>query len=148
MTSQYFYCNGMLPESRFLQFPVDDSTKRLMHKEKYWQLHPEYYALNADGTRNDGFICMSNEDALQAATNEVLELLKTRPDSFSFAFSPPDEPVLCNCPQCTKATNGGFEGEGWGQASDPYFTFVFKLTSKVAVSYPDRWIITLAYYNR
>lgn len=136
------------PNSRFLQNPVDDSTYRLLPKEKYWDTHPEYYALLPGGQRNERFLCMSNPGALQAAADTVCEYFATYPDNHTFAFSPPDEPVLCHCPDCARAMNQGFDGEGWGDVSDPYFRFVFALADKVRERYPDRWITSMAYYNR
>jgi hypothetical protein len=134
--------------ARFLQNPVDDSTYRLLPKEKYWAAHPEYYALNPDGTRNDRFLCMSSPAALGAATDTVVEYFREHPDFHDFAFSPPDAPVLCNCPDCTRAMHGQFNGEGNGQVSDAYFGFVFKLADAVAKGAPGHYITTMAYYNR
>jgi len=132
----------------FLQNPGDDSTYRLLPKEKYWAAHPEYYALNPNGSRNERFLCMSHPGALQAAADTVVEYFKEHPAHFAFAFSPPDEPVLCNCAECKAAMHAGYGGEGYGDVSDPYFQFVFKLAEQVGKVCPDRWITTMAYYNR
>lgn len=132
----------------YLQNPTDDSTWRLLPKDHYWKSHPEYYALNPDGSRNERFICMSNPGAIQAAVNTITEYFRQNPDNYSFAFSPPDAPVLCHCKACTDRLNGGFGGEGRGEVSDPYFQFVFQVADAVAKKYPDRWIISMAYYNR
>ncbi|NPV45317.1 MAG: DUF4838 domain-containing protein [Armatimonadetes bacterium] len=148
MTRAGFWGHCANPDSRFLQNPVDDSTYRLLPKEKYWDTHPEYYALMPGGQRNERFLCMSSPGALQAAVDTVCEYFATYPDNHTFAFSPPDEPVLCHCPDCTRAMNQGFDGEGWGDVSDPYFRFVLALADKVRERYPDRWITTMAYYNR
>ena len=144
-----FWLNGRMDEARFLQNPVDDSTYKLMPKEKYWESHPEYFALGPGGARNDRFLCMSNPGALQAAADTIVEHFETHPDHHAFAFSPPDAPVLCHCPDCTRAmSGGGFDGEGNGDVSDPYFRFVFALADKVGERLPDRWLTTMAYYNR
>lgn len=143
-----FWLNGLVEGAKYLQNPVDDSTWRLLPKEKYWESHPEYYALMAGGNRNPRFLCMSNPQALEAAVNEVEQYFADHPDYHAFAFSPPDEAVLCHCADCTRALNGRFGGEGWGDISDPYFTFVFRLADKVRERRPDRWITTMAYYNR
>lgn len=143
-----FWLNCTLPQARFLQNPVDNSTWRLLPKEQYWASHPHYYAMKAGGGRNDRFICMSNPGALQAAANTVTRFFKEHPGHHSFAFSPPDEPVLCHCAECTRAMHGGFSGEGHGPVSDAYFSFVLRLADAVATQCPDRWITTMAYYNR
>lgn len=148
MTRHGFWLHCGAEEARFLQNPVDDSTWRLLPRDKYWESHPEYYAMKPDGSRNDRFLCMSNPGALAAAVETVCEYFAARPGHHTFAFSPPDEPVLCHCPDCTRALSGRFGGEGWGDVSDPYFRFVFALADRVRERYPDRWITTMAYYNR
>jgi len=148
MCRRGFWLNATLPEARFLQNPVDDSTYRLLPKEKYWDSHRDYYALNADGTRNDRFVCMTHPGAIQAAADTIIQYFKSHPDHYAFAFSPPDAPMLCYCPRCTKAMHGGFGGEGKGDVSDPYFAFVVHVADKVRAVCPDRWVATMAYYNR
>lgn len=148
MTRYGFWLHCADENARYLQNPVDDSTWRLLPKEKHFEAHPEYYALRSDGTRNDRFPCLSNPAALEAAVSTVCEYFAAHPNHNTFAFSPPDEPVLCHCPDCTRAMNGGFSSEGWGDVSDPYFRFVFALADKVRERYPDRWITSMAYYNR
>ncbi len=148
MTNPILWTNCNDPEAKFLQNPVDDSTYRLLPKEKYWTTHPEYYALKTGGGRNERFLCPSSPGALQAATDTVLEDFRAHPDHHTFAFSPPDEPVLCHCPDCVRAMHGGFNDEGNGTVSDAYFGFVFKLADAIAQRAPGHWITTMAYYNR
>ena len=144
-----FYSNpAVKPYAKYLHNPCDDTTYRLLPKEKYWTSHPEYYALNADGSRNERFICASNPGAIQAAIDTIIEFFNKNPASYSFGFSPPDYPVLCHCQSCKKAMNKGFNKEGYGEISDYYFDFVFKVADAVVKVYPDRWIISMAYYNR
>ena len=145
-TTLWMHCAD--PAAKYLQNPVDDSTYRLLPKEKYFAEHPEFYAMNPGGTRNDRFLCMSNPGALQAATDTVMEYFRANPDHHTFAFSPPDAPVLCNCPDCVRAMHGGYKGEGNGDVSDAYFGFVFRLADEVAKRDPTKWITTMAYYNR
>lgn len=144
-----FYLNCQLDYASWLQNPTDDSTWRLLPKEKYWSSHPEYYSMNPGGGRNERFICMSNPGALQAATDTLVEFFDQHPDFHTFAFSPPDAPVLCHCPECIRTMNGsGFGGEGNGQASDAYFRLMFELADRLAQKRPDKWIASMAYYNR
>jgi hypothetical protein len=135
-------------EATFLPLPSDDTSKYLLPKEKYLEKHPEYFALKADGSRNPDFLCMSNPGALLAATDTIAEYFGNHPEYHCFSFSPPDEPVLCHCPDCQKTIHGGFGGEGWGEVSDAYFGFVFRLADQVAQRCPGKWIASMAYYNR
>ncbi len=148
MSKRHLWDHCANPEAKFLQNPVDDSTYRLLPKEKYWDDHPEYFAVLPGGNRNDRFLCMNSPGALQAATDTVLEQFRTRPDHHDFAFSPPDAPVLCHCPECTQAMHGGYGGEGRGDVSDAWFGFVFRLADAVGREMPDKYITTMAYYNR
>jgi len=137
------------PAAIYLQNPADNSTKKLLPRDRYFAEHPEYYALKPDGTRNPNYPCVSNPDALKACADTVIRYFREHPEAHSYGFSPPDEPVLCHCPDCRKAMNlGGFGGEGHGDVSDPYFTFVTNLADLVGAVYPDKYIITMAYYNR
>ena len=143
------YCRpGFWGSSEYLGNPYDDSTYRLLPKDTYWKTHPEFYALNEDGSRNARFLCMSNPGALQAAADTIVAYFKQHPDSHSFAFSPPDTPVLCHCPACQAAMHGGFDAEGYGAISDAYFRFVFELTDRIRETCPGKYITTMAYHNR
>lgn len=143
------YCRqGFWGSSEYLGNPWDDSTYRLLPKDTYFKTHPEYYSLNENGTRNDRFLCMSHPGAIEAAANTIVGEFCKRPDSYSYAFSPPDAPVLCNCPDCKPTMHGGYDREGYGEVSDPYFRFVFDLADRVGKDYPDKYVITMAYANR
>ena len=138
--------NRMNP-SNLWQNPSDDSIWRLLPKEKYWDSHPHYYALKEDGSRNERFPCPSQPGVLEAAAQTISEEFREK-GTFFFAFSPPDEPVLCHCPDCKRAMHGAFEGEGHGDVSDAYFPFVFALADRIREEFSDRWVASMAYYNR
>ena len=132
----------------FMPPASDNTTYRLLPREKYWADHPEYYALNEDGTRNPEMMCMTNPGALDAATETIAQWFHEHPDRLCFDFSPPDAPVLCNCVTCRKAMHGGFGGEGWGAVSDAYFDFVVRLADRAALRCPGKRIASMAYFNR
>jgi len=133
----------------YLQNPTDNSAQKLLPKDKYFAAHPEYYSLNEDGTHNPEFPAIMNPEAVTACADTVIQYFKDHPEAHSFAFSPPDAAVLDFSPAFRKAMNlNGFGGEGNGDISDPWFTFVVKLADQVGKVYPDKYIITMAYYNR
>jgi len=148
MNFRHYWFNAALPEAKWLQSPVDDTTYRLLPKEKYWDAHPEFYALNADGTRNERFVCGSNPRAIDAAVNTIDRFFTENPEVPSYGFAPPDAPVLCHCESCKAAMNDGFGGEGFGEVSDPFFGFAIQVADRIAPLHPDRWILSMAYYNR
>ena len=141
-------CRSDLVGANYLPIPGDDTAKYLLPKEKYFDDHPEYYALNADGTRNPDFLCMSNPGAFDAATQTIVEQFAARPQLHCFSFSPPDAPTLCHCKDCTAAMHGGFKGEGWGEVSDTYFDFVLRLSKRIAERCPGKLVTSMAYFNR
>jgi hypothetical protein len=148
MNFRHYWFNASLPEAKWLQAPVDNTTYRLLPKETYWDAHPEFYALNADGTRNDRFVCSSNPGAIDAAVDTIDQFFTKNPEVPSYGFAPPDSPILCHCERCKEAMNDGFGGEGFGEVSDPFFGFTIQVADRIAPLHPDRWILSMAYYNR
>ena len=137
MNQRHYWFNAALPEAKWLQSPVDGTTDRLLPKERYWESHPEYYALNPDGSRNGGFVCGSNPAGIAAAADTINRFFTENPDCLFYGFAPPDSPVLCHCEGCKAAMNDGFGGEGYGAVSDPYYDFTFQVADKVADVHPD-----------
>ena len=148
LTHRGFYLNSTMPEATFLQNPVDGSTSKLLPEEEYFGKHPEYYAQNPDGSRNKEMPCMTNEAAIAASAETICRFFAENPNAYSYAFSPPDAPVICSCENCKALSRGGYGDEGHGEASDPFFTYMDKVARIVHQRYPDRWLGTMAYYNR
>lgn len=80
-------------------------TNQFCSKEKYYDEHPEYFALYR-GFRTKEQLCLSNPEVLQIVTQEVLDLLKERHDPSAelqiVSLTQNDNIMYCTCPRCKK----------------------------------------------
>jgi len=124
----------------------------LMSPEKYFNEHPEYFAL-VDGKRVarqareylGSQLCLSNPDVLQIITENLRDEIKKNPEAKYWSVSQndtwgyPDLDYNCTCDSCATIDNE------FGGPSGSIITFV----NKVAKFFPDKIISTLAYrYSR
>lgn len=121
----------------------------LVPPEKYFDSHPEYYALMG-GKRAKTQLCLTNPDVLQITTDELKKRMNENPDAQYWSVSQMDTYGSCECAAC-KGTLTGPHGEviphpqGAVSPSDQMIAFV----NKVASAFPDKVISTLAYqYTR
>lgn len=75
--------------------------------EKYGETHPEYFALQPDGTRHpdpkrvkDVKLCMSNPGVWKQWLDNVAQTLEAEPSRIMFSASPNDGPGECICAEC------------------------------------------------
>ena len=115
--------------------------------KEYFADHPEYFALNEDGTRQSGWgaqPCLSNPDVFNLVVEKVRSLLKDRPDAKIISISQPDNGTAqkpCMCKNCKKI----YEEEG--AYSGAQIRFVNAVAAKFAKDYPDLKFDTLAYHH-
>ncbi len=115
--------------------------------KEYFADHPEYFALNEDGTRQSGWgaqPCLSNPDVMDLVKEKVRSLLKDRPDAKIISISQPDNGTAqkpCMCPECRKI----YEEEG--AFSGAQIRFVNAIAEEFAADYPDLKFDTLAYHH-
>lgn len=115
--------------------------------KEYFADHPEYFALNEDGTRQSGWgaqPCLSNPDVMNLVKEKVRSLLKDRPDAKIISISQPDNGTAqkpCMCPECRKI----YEEEG--AFSGAQIRFVNAIAEEFAADYPDLKFDTLAYHH-
>ena len=115
--------------------------------KEYFADHPEYFALNEDGTRQSGWgaqPCLSNPDVMNLVKEKVRSLLKDRPDAKIISISQPDNGTAqkpCMCPECRKI----YEEEG--TFSGAQIRFVNAIAEEFAADYPDLKFDTLAYHH-
>jgi hypothetical protein len=110
----------------------------LVPPEKYFDSHPEYYALMA-GKRGKTQLCLTNPDVLKITIEELEKKMKEKPDAKYWSVSQMDTYGSCECKAC-KAID-----KREGSPSGTMIEFV----NKVAAAFPDKVISTLAYqYTR
>jgi len=110
----------------------------LVPPEKYFDSHPEYYALMA-GKRGKTQLCLTNPDVLKITIVELGKKMKEKPGVKYWSVSQMDTYGSCECKACKTID------EREGSPSGTMIEFV----NKVAAAFPDKVISTLAYqYTR
>jgi len=107
-------------------------------KEKYYDAHPEYYALR-NGKRIPTQLCLTNKAVLQIVKDTVRVLLKNNPTANVISVSQDDNQQYCKCAPCEEI----HKKEESASGSMIYFV------NEVAREFPDVQVSTLAYqYTR
>jgi hypothetical protein len=113
-----------------------------MPPEKYFEAHPEYYAL-VNGERKGEWnanLCLTNPDVLRIATSNMLDrIAKVYPAKKVFGVSQSDCWEHCECEGCTAIDKREESPAGSNLA------FVNAVADAVAKKYPDVIVETLAY---
>ena len=118
------------------------SADDLVESKKYFETHPEYYAL-VDGERNVDQLCLTNPDVQKIATETVLRWIEENPDCRVFSVAQNDNENYCRCENCRKID------EAEGSPAGTNIMFVNRVAAEVEKLYPDRLIHTFAYqYTR
>ena len=111
---------------------------RFVPSSKYYQAHPEYYALR-DGRRIPTQLCLTNADVLDIVKDAVASVLDQYPGSEVISVSTNDNTQYCQCESC-KAIDDREESPAGS---------VIDFVNKIAAEFPERTISTLAYqYTR
>ncbi|MCK4853208.1 MAG: DUF4838 domain-containing protein, partial [Bacteroidales bacterium] len=111
---------------------------RFVPSSKYYQAHPEYYALR-DGRRIPSQLCLTNADVLDIVKNAVASVLDQYPDSEVISVSTNDNTQYCECELCMAIDD----------REESHAGSVIDFVNKIAAEFPDRTISTLAYqYTR
>ncbi|MBI5090965.1 MAG: DUF4838 domain-containing protein [Candidatus Hydrogenedentes bacterium] len=132
-----------------LSLPGDGSITRLAPAEKFFESHPEIYAVDEKGQRMKDMLCLSEPEAVRIAVKTITDEFRAHPDMATFGFAPPDGHPMCHCEKC-KASIPGFSGKGFGDPSlsDQWFKFANAVATEVYKEFPDRWLLTNGYANR
>lgn len=111
---------------------------KLVSPEKYFNTHPEYFALR-NGIRMKDQLCLSNPDVLEITVASLKELMRKIPDAKYWSVSQMDNFNYCQCDNC-KALD---DVEGSPAAS------IINFVNQIASKFPNKVISTLAYqYSR
>lgn len=120
---------------------VHTLTTSLCAADKYFETHPEYFALR-EGVRVPKQLCLTNPDVLKIVTEDVLERLAENKQRI-ISVSQHDNQEFCTCERCRAVD----EEEGSHMGS--LLRFVNAVADAVAERYPDVMVDTLAYqYTR
>jgi len=117
---------------------------------RFAKTHPEYFALQKDGTRmldadhGGGHLCLSSPAVKKQIVADILERFKN-PATKGAGVWPGDSPGLygCTCPSCEALLDRN--GPETGFNSRLVWQLVNDVAKEVGKSYPDRWIIGGSY---
>ena len=132
-----------------LSLPGDGSVAVLVPENKYYNDHPEIYALGKEGDRMKDMVCMTEPEAVTIASETIKEAFRNDPNMLTFGFAPPDGHPMCYCEKCQQYFPG-FYGKGYGDPSlsELWFQFANKVAAEVYEEFPERWVLTNGYANR
>ena len=145
--------NKMNP-SRMFATPTDSSARQILPAAEYFEEHPEYFAMNPDGSRNPHMPNLTNPRAVEIAASIIKNYFRDHPEANSYGFAPDDGLPRDYSPE-TVALNLGFPtilGRPGVSAevstTEEWFRFVNKVTAEVRKEFPDIYIATNGYANR
>jgi len=130
---------------------VVHSAEYLAPYEKYGETPPEYFALQKDGqrlhhrpneTRFDVHLCLSNPEVRALSAERLLALIEKQKDRTFFGVSQGDGFAWCECKACK-----ALDAVPGVDMTDRLLDYVNVVAREVAVKYPDKRILTLAYTN-
>lgn len=107
----------------------------LVPPEKYFNRHPEYFAMNEKGERVPSQLCLSNPELLDVLCKELDSCMSEKPEALYWSVSQNDNYNYCKCDACQKAYEEEESPSG----------LLIRFINKVAGRYPDKIISTLAY---
>ena len=123
-------------------YPFVHTAYLILPPDKYFNDHPEYYALVDGKRRSEGAqLCLTNPDVLRLAIETVLEWIEQHPEASIYSVSQNDCEGWCECDNCR-----GVEQEEGGAHSGPILRFVNAVAAEVAKKHPGKLIDTLAYW--
>jgi len=125
-------------------YPFVHSFYTLIPPDQYFAQHPEWFSeINGKRTVNHAQLCLTNEEMLQLAINNVKGWIRDHPEATIFSVSQNDWGGWCTCKKCLAVE------EREGSHSGPILEFVNRIADAIAPEYPSVWIDTLAYsYSR
>ena len=120
---------------------------RIVPEKKYFEEHPEYYALR-DGQRKPSHLCMSNPEVLKVAAKEAAEMIRKDPRLNGVALGMTDGLQWCECESCMERYSGetyAFVAKHYIRnnpdvpaISDLFVPFVDALGRELEKEFPDR----------
>ncbi len=106
---------------------------------KYFQSHPEYFALVDGRRRADKQLCLTQPEVLALVVADLRQRMQENPEAHYWSVSQNDTGGNCQCPACQAID--AREGTPMGS--------LLEFINRVAAEFPDNTISTLSYqYSR
>jgi hypothetical protein len=133
--------------------------------KRFGQAHPDWFALQPDGTRKQEppreRLCVSNDALVAEVAEEKIKELEAHPNWSSASVSPNDgsaRQTFCMCEACRACdppnapgtrimheTAGVRHYTEYPSLTDRYLSFYSRVAERVAEVYPDRYVAGYAY---
>ncbi len=127
---------------------------QLAPSEKYFNTHPEYFALIKGKRSSDpgAQLCLGNPAVQDLVFEQVLEQVKGKPRQEIFSLDPNDTDLWCECALCVAMDNPAKtarygKGAGGVSMSDRVMTFNNIIARRLAQAAPGKAVGTYAYWQ-
>lgn len=136
----------------FRDFENREVNGKTVRHNKYFDAHPDFFAIKKDGTHDEHYICVAQPGVLARTLAYVEEYFEKNPDALAFAIAPPDGAPTCECADCT-ALNQHFMQKipadpNIQDISGSFYWFLNEVALRVEKSHPSKWVATTAYSGR
>lgn len=124
-----------------LTYVLWDVTLDKLVPDSLFAEHPEYFAMNPDGTRTTDHVCLSHPDVLSVAVENARNaILECEKDSKYIHIGQKDNMNYCHCETCTSLY------EKYGAVSAPTLLFTNAFADALDDEFPD-FTFTFYAYN-
>ena len=136
-----------------IDFGVDGAVTYFLPPAKYYQEHPEYYAL-MDGKRTTdaehasrSMVCVSNPDVIRLEAENIIEFLKKNPEVGMIDLCPCDGWNWCDCEKCVELDLPIVKSSNPKRrvTSNAYMYFINGVSHRVNEVFPDVKFLSEAY---
>ncbi len=123
-----------------LTYVLWDVTLDVLVPDALFAEHPEYFAMNPDGTRTTDHVCLSHPDVLQIAIKNARQaILDCERDSKYIHIGQKDNSNYCHCETCEALY------EQYGSVSAPTIIFTNAFADALDDEFPDFMFTFYAY---
>ena len=128
---------------QIVYMPLAHSFYDLVAPDRYFENHPEYFALVYGRRQREGAqLCLTNADVLRVAVEQLDQWLVGRSDVSIVSVSQNDSGGWCECEPCRQVIK-----EEGGAISGLALRFVNQVAERVGASYPGKIFDMLAYQD-
>lgn len=127
---------------------IDHTSAFLVPKKYYYDEHPEFYCLRADGTRMPKdtqdvrvMLCQSNPDGIRAAAERALRWIRKNPQHLLYVIQQGDDSERCVCEGCEAKRK-----LGWNE-TDLFLNWVNGIAERVGREFPRKYLLSYAYIS-
>ena len=110
----------------------------LLSPDKYYNDHPEYYALVGEGRKSNSQPCFTNLESADEVYKNAVALINSDPTSNIISISQNDNNDFCECENCL----GSYEKYG---KSGTMLNYINRIAERMKENYPDIIVDTFAY---